>query len=159
MLAYNAILYGTVQVLRKLLQDNNSRCNLSTFMWNEISTVNHPPIREFHSLITSETGYLILLGGRYVNEGLPTGKMAGDAWRLQLFVNVFAMLSLDMWLAIFSYLDPKTLYSLCAVRNTCVLHLLICARFAEIFERLRATMCYGNNLSLRCFPLLTLTCS
>lgn len=46
-----------------------SRCKMSTFVWSEIVTVNMPHLREFFSLITIESGSLLLVGGRNLQDG------------------------------------------------------------------------------------------
>ncbi|KAH3766712.1 hypothetical protein Pelo_1426 [Pelomyxa schiedti] len=84
----------------------------STFEWTRVEIGNTPPVREFHTLLSSETGSLILAGGRALT---PSGKMHGDAWWLQLFSNVFGMLPHELWLNIFSFCDPKDLFRLSAV--------------------------------------------
>ncbi|KAH3731851.1 hypothetical protein Pelo_17320 [Pelomyxa schiedti] len=88
----------------------------STFEWTRVEIGNTPPVREFHTLLSSETGSLILAGGRALTpSGTPSGKMHGDAWWLQLFSNVFGMLPHELWMNIFSFCDPKDLFRLSGV--------------------------------------------
>ncbi|KAH3766536.1 cell division control protein 42 [Pelomyxa schiedti] len=88
----------------------------TTLEWSRVEIGNTPPVREFHTLLSSETGSLILAGGRALTpSGTPSGKMHGDAWWLQLFSNVFGMLPHELWMNIFSYCDPKDLFRLSAV--------------------------------------------
>ncbi|KAH3732064.1 hypothetical protein Pelo_17100 [Pelomyxa schiedti] len=92
------------------------RLTLGSYEWSRIDIANSPPVREFHTLLSSGTGSLILAGGRALTpSGLPTGKMQGDAWWLQLYSNVFGMLPHELWMNIFSYCDRKSLFRLSAV--------------------------------------------
>ncbi|KAH3759121.1 small GTP-binding protein domain [Pelomyxa schiedti] len=89
----------------------------SIFEWSRIEIRNAPPAREFHTLLSSEDGLLILAGGRELTAptGTPSGKMHGDGWWLQLFSNVFQILPHELWMLIFSFCDPKDLFRLSAV--------------------------------------------
>ncbi|KAH3759120.1 Rho GTPase protein rac1 [Pelomyxa schiedti] len=89
----------------------------STFEWSRVEIGNTPPVREFHTLLSSEDGMLILAGGRELaaTTGTPSGKTHGDGWWLQLFRNVFKMLPHELWMFIFSFCDPKDLFRLSAV--------------------------------------------
>ncbi|KAH3760862.1 small GTPase Rac protein 1 [Pelomyxa schiedti] len=89
----------------------------TTLEWTRVEIGNTPPVREFHTLLSSETGSLILAGGRALtpSSGTPSGKMHGDAWWLQLFSNVFGMLPHELWMNIFSFCDPKDLFRISAV--------------------------------------------
>ncbi|KAH3764889.1 small G-protein [Pelomyxa schiedti] len=92
----------------------------TTFEWSRVDIGNTPPVREFHTLLSSETGSLILAGGRALTQPSGTssvnqGKIHGDAWWLQLFSNVFGMLPHELWMNIFSFCDPKALFRLSAV--------------------------------------------
>ncbi|KAH3759122.1 rac protein [Pelomyxa schiedti] len=55
----------------------------STFEWSRVEIGNTPPVREFHTLLSSEDGLLILAGGRELaaTTGTPSGRIHGDAWR------------------------------------------------------------------------------
>ncbi|KAH3722990.1 hypothetical protein Pelo_18303 [Pelomyxa schiedti] len=88
-----------------------------TFEWSRVEIGNTPPVREFHTLLSSEDGLLILAGGRELaaTTGTPSGRIHGDGWRLQLFRNVFKMLPQELWMFIFSFCDPKDLFRLSAV--------------------------------------------
>ncbi|KAH3763989.1 Cell division control [Pelomyxa schiedti] len=89
----------------------------STFEWSRVEIGNTPPVREFHTLISSGTGSLILAGGRELTAqtGTPSGKLHGDGWHLQLFSNVFQILPHELWMFILSFCDPKDLFRLSAV--------------------------------------------
>ncbi|KAH3766708.1 rho family protein [Pelomyxa schiedti] len=89
----------------------------TTLEWTRVEIANTPPVREFHTLLSSETGSLILAGGRALSPsaGTPSGKIHGDVWWLQLFSNVFGMLPHELWMNIFSFCDPKALFRLSAV--------------------------------------------
>ncbi|KAH3765393.1 ras C3 botulinum toxin substrate 2 [Pelomyxa schiedti] len=83
----------------------------SILKWSLVDIGNTPPVREFHTLVSYEAG-LILSGGRPLT---PSGNFQGDAWTVQLFSRVVWLLPHELWINIFSYCDPKSLFRLSAV--------------------------------------------
>eukprot|EP01105_Mastigella_eilhardi_P020558 TRINITY_DN4904_c0_g1_i1.p1 TRINITY_DN4904_c0_g1~~TRINITY_DN4904_c0_g1_i1.p1 ORF type:complete len:672 (-),score=95.48 TRINITY_DN4904_c0_g1_i1:56-1990(-) len=84
--------------------------NLDSYEWTIVPTKHAPSPREFHATFCPQGTSLVLVGGRSLHNGVPTGKMCGDAMRVQLYTNVFECLSTDMWINVFALLDPQSLF-------------------------------------------------
>ncbi|KAH3758549.1 hypothetical protein Pelo_9646 [Pelomyxa schiedti] len=90
------------------------RLDLKSYEWRRISVANSPPAREFATMISTDSGALILSGGRALSTGT-TEKTHGDAWILHMYFNVFEFLPQELWMHVFSLCDPRTLFLLSAV--------------------------------------------